>query len=623
MISLWRKFWLKRRQKGTSSRASEQRERRRMVLEQLESRWTPTFTLVGTAGDDVFEFSADALSSTLTLNGSSQSFLHVLENDFRLVGNGGNDRVTLRGSAATAPQIARLAPQSGQWTSPSYSVAVSGMQSITAHGNPSDIALLSDSSSDDVFTATPTSSSLLGAGYRNEVLGFERVEATASTWNDSAAMSDSPGDDTFVGYVDFSFLTGAGYITKASGFDRVDTYGSTGYDSATFSDSAGDDYFVVEGSLGYLMSQGTPYLVAHGYDRVEAYASTGNDTAELSDSAGDDYFRANPGFGYIAGADLAYITRSGYVSKAIGFDRIDAHSRFGGSDTAELYDSAGDDFFQGTREYSGLAGAGYSIRVNGFRRVDGFASSGFDATALIGSASTENFISVPDFSIILSDKTLKAYGFDRVQLDLGVTNSSETLYVKDAAGDDYVSIQDGAVYLNRAGYFLAVFGNISQIDVVATTGNDEAVLIGGGIETDFTGVGSQRIARLTGSGATGLFEWEVSNFDSVRGYGRGIIGLQRTDDCIISDPVSSNYFVEVFVNGLLVEVYWTDLNQPGAVPKLVYSCHNFKSHRISHQNNLDNRHVARFGPRQIGVTLRRIATDVFVPEGDDVRTVEF
>src|SRR5262249_52020628 len=107
-------------------------------------------------------------------------------------------------------------------------------------------------------------------------------------------------------------------------------------DKAYLYDSGGADSFVGTPTYSYLQTSQVVNIVSD-FPEVRAFASTANDTATLVGSSGADNFVGTPKYSHLSG--------SGFTNIASGFAQVQANSGGGGSGTAALFDSAGDDLF--------------------------------------------------------------------------------------------------------------------------------------------------------------------------------------------------------------------------------------------------------------------------------------
>ena len=164
-----------------------------------------------------------------------------------------------------------------------------------AVGGPADRAYLTGSAGADVFVGTPTYAYLYGAGYFNQADGFGVALAVGAGGGDRAYLYDGPGNDVFVGTPSYAYLYGAGFFNQANGFPVVVGYSTAGgTDYAYLYDSPGNDVFVGTPTYAYLYGPGF-FNQVNGFKVVSAYSTGGSDTAYLYDSAGQRRVRGDLG----------------------------------------------------------------------------------------------------------------------------------------------------------------------------------------------------------------------------------------------------------------------------------------------------------------------------------------
>ena len=225
---------------------------------------------------------------------------------------------------------------------------------------------------------------------------------STSGGSDTAAFFDSPGNDTFYAYADYNnsgqTLAGmygsyaaipGGYTNSASGFGTNVAYSTNGgSDVAAFFDAPGSNTFYayadynssgkpLAGMYG-TVSGGGYSNSASGFSTNIAYATNGgNDTAVFFDSPGNDSFYAYADYSN-SGQTLAGMYGSGYTNSAKGFATMIGISSNGGSDTASLFDSPGDDTLYTDLAIASLYGndGDYAGQALGFAVVNAYGTAG-------------------------------------------------------------------------------------------------------------------------------------------------------------------------------------------------------------------------------------------------------
>ena len=89
-----------------------------------------TLTVSGTAGNDVFTFTAGTVRTSMTLNGVSLAVDSVSVDAIHFAGNGGQDSVTLTG---TGSDTAVLLSTDVSLTGTGYSVDAANCSSVTVN----------------------------------------------------------------------------------------------------------------------------------------------------------------------------------------------------------------------------------------------------------------------------------------------------------------------------------------------------------------------------------------------------------------------------------------------------------------------------------------------------------
>ncbi len=174
----------------------------------------------------------------------------------------------------------------------------------------------------------------------------------------------------------------------------VEFSGGDGYDRVTLQDSPGDDSLQAWSTTAVLSNgsedEGADFTVsADAFEEMHVYArGGGHDTASLHDSEKNDKFKAEPDL------DYAKMYGGAMYNRVKFFDVVEAIST-GGSDLARIFDTAGDDAFEGQKDASQLYGTGFDIQAYGFGRVIAYASEGMDAAKFVDSALKDEFHAKP------------------------------------------------------------------------------------------------------------------------------------------------------------------------------------------------------------------------------------
>jgi hypothetical protein len=155
---------------------------------------------------------------------------------------------------------------------------------------------------------------------------------------------------------------------------------------------------------------------------VHAYAKYGGtDTARMYDTPGDDTMIAKPDWTKLYSNDPA----DPYFVRAKHFEHVHGHSTAGGTDTAYLYDSPGNDRFVSDGALSQMLGDEYSLGAEGFEQVHAYHLAGGDDTAEVHDAVLEHGLTNQP---VPSDIAYIAwlYHFDEVELKRDEAQGGDT-----------------------------------------------------------------------------------------------------------------------------------------------------------------------------------------------------
>ena len=167
-------------------------------LANLVSHIGTTVTVYGTLDEDLFEFDA-AASRLVTINGVSYHFTDAEATSISFDGAAAADTAILNGNDQN--ETAELWPEQGTLVGDDYSVAVSSVETITAHGGGGvDLAFLHDDPlAKDTLTGGPDAATLSGNPYSNQVANFRYVHVYGTPGDGDEAMLQGDPDvqDTF------------------------------------------------------------------------------------------------------------------------------------------------------------------------------------------------------------------------------------------------------------------------------------------------------------------------------------------------------------------------------------------------------------------------------------------
>jgi len=174
--------------------------------------------------------------------------------------------------------------------------------------------------------------------YEIELRGFVDVIFDGGGGRDRATLYDAEGNQTLRAQPGQATLSGVGFRYEINQVPRIFAHATGGgSDTAFLHDSPGNDVLNVRPQFTSLRSDvdgESSFLLAYGFEQVYAYATNGGvDTAELYDSAGNDIINISPSRAIMTGPD--------YRVSARGFDLVNAYATAGGDDVVRIFAAAG------------------------------------------------------------------------------------------------------------------------------------------------------------------------------------------------------------------------------------------------------------------------------------------
>ncbi len=250
-----------------------------------------------------------------------------------------------------------------------------------------------------------------------------RVANLVHVQGDFVSVFGTDGDDGFL----FNASTGRQIVINEVSYEfseeqarDIEFDGGEGYDTAILRDSPGDESLEAWPAAAVLSNGGedgvTDFSVSvRGFEEMHVYAKgDGHDTATLHDSENNDKFKAEPA------EDYAKMYGGALYNRVKFFDVVEAHSS-GGSDLARVFDTNGDDLFEGQEDTSRLSGLGFDVLAHGFRYVIAYASEGTDTATFVDSGLRDEFHAKPWkselFDIASDVYTITARRFDSVRAE--------------------------------------------------------------------------------------------------------------------------------------------------------------------------------------------------------------
>ncbi|HAN99729.1 MAG TPA: hypothetical protein DCQ98_20915 [Planctomycetaceae bacterium] len=319
------------------------------------------------------------------------------------IGGGGNDSLILTGSAGNDTLVGSASFVS--LTSGARQTTVAGIADFTAFGGGGvDSASLSGTTGNDRFWARSNNATLFAPEHRQFLADFDHIAFDATQGGfDSIWMSDTEGNDVATLGVGSASISGAGYSITATGFESQSVQSMRGgSDSVTFTDSAGNDTFFATTSAADMKGSGY-YHIARGFASVTATSSgQAGDVATLLDSAGSDLLDA--------GFASTTLSGRGFSNEVRGFASVWAHGGTGNAIDAALFrDSAGDDRFYYSRDYSSLRADGNVVGAYRFRDARALASAGgVDTAIVVGTSGVDRVTTSPQNDVLLQGSGYRA-----------------------------------------------------------------------------------------------------------------------------------------------------------------------------------------------------------------------
>ena len=281
-----------------------------------------------------------------------------------------------------------------------YSNAASGFGGNVGYATygGSDTAMLFNAPGSNIFYANADYdnsgkplAAMSGGGYSNAASGFAaNVGYATSGSSDTALFFNAPGSNIFYANADYNnsgkplaAMSGGGYSNAASGFAANVGYATSGSnDTALFFNAPGSNTFYAYADYsnsGKALAgmAGSGYSnAASGFGSNVGYATSGsNDTALFFNAPGSNTFYAYADYNN-SGKPLAGMAGGGYSNMASGFGTNVGYATNGGNDTADLFDSPGNDSLYTDLAIARLYGNNYTEQASGFKVVNAFGTSG-------------------------------------------------------------------------------------------------------------------------------------------------------------------------------------------------------------------------------------------------------
>ncbi len=411
--------------------------------------------------------------TTTTLTNGSKTTNQIVAKGFNKVtaiatGSGSSTTVSLLGGTGAdtftaTPTSAILADTAG-----TYSLTANGFTTVRANGGTgNDKALLTDAAG-GTFNATPTSAALTEpSGASITASNFESVQATAVGPHDTASLSGGAGSNSFVGSKAQSALSGVSYDNVAKGFYSVSVTGyATGYTTALLTDATGNATAIINpqsATLSAVAAGATSYKInlLSGFQVIDAIETLGTGgTATLNGATtAANVFTSTPNTANTA--TLTPAVGNAFREYVQGFSTIIANSA-NANDTANLYDTHGNDTFTGTPTTSTMSlSSGNIVTANGFKTVNAFSDNGGVDTANISGTTGRDTTTLRSTDALMSfgnGNSVHAWFFAKYSLVGGSSGNDAVTIVSPAL------VQAGQVTSPAGAAFIAWLSNFTQIN---------------------------------------------------------------------------------------------------------------------------------------------------------------
>ncbi len=344
-------------------------------------------------------------------------------------------------------------------------------------------------------------------GYRHVVpTGVDSIVFEGGDGTDTFQVNGTPGSDSLIAHPESADFSSLGWLIRSQTSENLIALGEGGADTATLHDSSGDDVFSASHDWADLTGAGFGYRVEHFATLTLQSSGQAGDEAYLYDSPENEQFVATPTY--------AQMTFSGGAVRAEGFRTTRAYS-FAGNDTAQLYDSTGDDRLLGTLAAVRLIGDLFFNNVVGFGSVQAFATAAPNQDQVNLTATEATRVVVGADGVELSDRTrtVIANGFRRQDIQ-GSTAPDAEVELHGAAGNDTYRGR-GSYSVLQGGGTTARVNNFNRVIAFAGPGgnNDVAYLFDTAGDDLLQGTGN--VVSLS----SGSYHNTASGFDRTIAYG--------------------------------------------------------------------------------------------------------
>jgi hypothetical protein len=380
----------------------------------------------------------------------------------------GDDRALLYGSSGKDTLSLTLGGANffGGVTGTTFSMIVSGFVSISGRGRSGlDTATITGSSGDDSLQASAGTAILTGSGFASRAAGFDTITVNGDGGDDTATFEEAAGRDFLTARSGTFFLRNNGDSVTANQFEHLEATldrSDTDRDVVSLCGTSGDETLTVDPTQAKLTGTGWDAVVTNAF-KVLAYGEGGADVANLSGSTAKDTFV------FQATANEGTFTTDGCTIVVTQF--AETHLDGGQDDSAEFFDSTGNESFSSKPGVATFSGTGYLVEVNSFTAVHAYATQGgSDTAAFEGSADDDTFAFTWDGrSSVL---TYADQSFARTKYFKTVTvdgkGGDDDLRLGETKGNDTFTLKPDQVALSGSGYSIQAtkFEHTGELDYI-------------------------------------------------------------------------------------------------------------------------------------------------------------
>ena len=282
--------------------------------------------------------------------------------------------------------------------------------------------------------------------------------------NSIVTVHGTDGNDTFHFNAAASrdvTINGVRYHFDDAQVTAVTFNGGDGYDQVVLDDSAGDDTLTAEATHAVFSNAGQTAgftVTVDGFEELQAYARAGgNDTALLYDSDANDKFKSEPAKNY------AKMYGGRMYNRVKFYDVVEAFST-AGKDLARVFDTAGNDTFEGQKDASWMRTDVFDVGLHNFRQVIAYGNEGGRDEAFLKDSELKDEVHLKSHKSEIFDQPtngdtykITARGFDTVHADGTQGAGYDKVKIWDSAHDNRVEAAD---------YWAHVFAQKTELEMI-------------------------------------------------------------------------------------------------------------------------------------------------------------